>query len=413
MIGASIVKGLLCSAVLTSMAALASAQTAQAPVAGWQDGFFLQSPDGDYRIVMGLMAQMDGRFSVDDPSTITNSFALRKFRPTITGRLGRYFDFKAMPDLAGGSSSVQDAYLDVRFATGFRIRMGKDKVPLGYELLIADGSVLFPERSLASSLVPNRDLGVQAQGEFGGMVTYAMGVFNGIQDGASNTSDADTNNGKDVAGRVVVQPFRGTAQLGLLRGLGVHVGASTGRQEGGALPTFKTSIGQTFFSYASDVVADGRRTRFTPAVFYYQGAVGVFAEAVRSTQDLLQSGSVTANRLTNTGWHLTGSYVVTGENTSERGVRPAANFDPSRGQWGALQVLMRYGSLEIDPETFSLGYQSSTASRAARAVSVGVNWYPNSFIKYYLAFERTAFTHNSTTNRPAEHALHMRAQLGF
>src|SRR3990170_657990 len=46
--------------------------------------------------------------------------------------------------------------------------LGKDKTPIGHELLIGDAYLLFPERALASSLVPNRDIGVAVQGDVAG-----------------------------------------------------------------------------------------------------------------------------------------------------------------------------------------------------------------------------------------------------
>jgi hypothetical protein len=45
-----------------------------------------------------MVAQADGRFSVDDPPPITNTFLVRKIRPTFTGRITRFFEFKLMPD---------------------------------------------------------------------------------------------------------------------------------------------------------------------------------------------------------------------------------------------------------------------------------------------------------------------------
>ena len=197
--------------VMVMRAAAVRAQTPatpQTPTSGFDNGFFVQSSDGDYRLAFGMVAQVDGRFSLDDPLPITNTFALRKVRPTLTGRVARYFEFKVMPDFGNGTTVVQDAYFDTRFANAFRIRVGKDKTPIGYELLQSDAFLWFPERSLASSLVPNRDVGVQAQGNIGGSkFYYAGGVFNGIPDGTSSTADVDTNNGKDLAGRIVLQPF--------------------------------------------------------------------------------------------------------------------------------------------------------------------------------------------------------------
>src|SRR5258706_12810825 len=119
-------------AAFLSVAALAGAQQPAAPATpppgpavGFQDGFFIQSPDGDNRLVFGMVAQTDGRFSLDDPKPIINTFTIRKIRPTFTGRVGRYFDFKVMPDFGNGTTIVQDAYFDIRFSSRFRVRTGK------------------------------------------------------------------------------------------------------------------------------------------------------------------------------------------------------------------------------------------------------------------------------------------------
>ena len=61
-----------------------------------------------------------------------------------------------------------DGYFDIRFSPKLRLRSGKDKTPVGYELLIGDASLIFPERSVVSLLVPNRDVGFQAQGDLAG-----------------------------------------------------------------------------------------------------------------------------------------------------------------------------------------------------------------------------------------------------
>ena len=79
----------------------------------------------------GSLAQTDGRFSLDTPTAITNTFAFRKVRPTFSGRVARYFDFKVMPDFGNGTTTFTDAYIDMRFSPKFRIRAGKDKTPVG------------------------------------------------------------------------------------------------------------------------------------------------------------------------------------------------------------------------------------------------------------------------------------------
>ena len=385
------------------------AQPAPSNTGGWQDAFVLQSANGENRVVLGLTLQADGRFLFDEDQTVPDTFTIRKARPTLSGQVAKYFDFRIMPDFGAGVATLQDAYIDVRFSPRFRVRSGKDKTPIGYELLEGDPYLLFPERSLASNLVPNRDVGVQAQGDLSPRFTYSGGIFNGVPDSTNSSTDVDTNGSKDAAWRVVWQPFRSTgAPASRLNGLGFHLGGSIGDQEG-ALPAYKAGSGQQYFSYAADAAADGHRDRITAAVFYYCKSFGGFAEYVRSAQDVGRSGSTF--EIVNQGWDVTGSFVVTGEAASDRGVRPHHNFDPANHEWGALQLAARYSATRVDPDAFANGLAAASASQKADAFAVAANWYPNTFIKYYVAFERTSFSGGA----PARHEdlLTLRAQLSF
>jgi phosphate-selective porin OprO and OprP len=407
---------LAATAVLAGTAAAQStAQPAGTPSpvqTGFQDGFFIQSANGDFRLLFGFIAQMDDRFVVDDPlHAVTDTFTIRKIRPTWSGRIARYFDFKVMPDLGNGTVVMQDAYLDIHFSPKFRVRTGKDKAPVGMELLQSDGFLLFPERALASSLVPNRDIGVQVQGDvFGNHLYYAAGLMNGIPDGTSSTTELDSNNGKDLLGRVVLTPWR-TAKMPQrpLNGLGFAMGASTGH-ELGPLPSFKTSVQQTYFSYAG-AAADGTRRRLTPSVFYYYKSFGGFGEYMRSSQWVAKNA--VRRYITNNAWEATGSLVLTGEAASDRGVHPKNNFDPAAGHWGALQILGRFTELTVDPEAIDAGLASAGSSRQAQSFTIAANWYPNPYVKLYGTFERTVFDHNASGPRHAENAILIRSQLGF
>ena len=381
------------------------------PVVGFQDGFFIQSANGDNRLLFGVVSQLDGRFSLDDPKPTINTFTIRKVRPTLTGRVGRYFDFKVMPDFGTGTVVMLDAYVDLRFSPKFRVRTGKDKTPIGYELLISDAYLLFPERSLASSLVPNRDIGVAVQGDLAGnRVSYAGGVYNGIPDGISGTTDLDTNNAKVLAGRIVVYPFRDPKRpTSALSGLGFHVGGSTGK-ETGALPAFRTSVGQTYFSYATGAAASGNHTRVSPAVFYYYKGFGGYAEWMQSAQPVTRNAVETD--VTNQAWEVTGSYLLTGEAASAGITRPKAAFDPANGKWGALQLVARYTALTVDDSVFRASLAATGAVRDAKSFTIAANWYLNTYIKYYATFERTTFG-GSATARPDENAIIFRTQLAF
>jgi phosphate-selective porin OprO/OprP len=375
----------------------------------WNNGISVETDDGENKLQFGALLQMDGRFVPDDPlHAVTDTLVLRRARPILQGRAARYFEFRLMPDFGNGTVVLFDAYFDTRLSKSLRVRVGKDKTPIGLEQLYSDYAVLFPERSLVTNLVPNRDVGVQVQGDIKGMVSYVGALFNGVPD--ANNGDIDTNDGKDLVGRVVARPFSRTKSQ-WLRGAGVAVAGSWGRQAG-PLPAFKSAAQQTFFSYAPAAVASGERTRISPSAFWYYRSFGAFTEYARSTQGV-RTATVSSTDVSHRAWGITGSFVLTGEAASERGVSPKRPFSPADGRWGALQVIARYGRLEIDPVAFSAGFAAPGASSAATAVGAGVSWYLTDYVKYVLTYERTTFDDDGAERRQTERAIVFRLQLNL
>jgi phosphate-selective porin OprO and OprP len=366
----------------------------------WDNGVSFSSPDGENLLQLGALVQVDGRFDVSDPtSTLIDTFLLRRLRPILQGRLAKYFEFRIMPDFGQGTTVLYDAYFDTKLSNAFRVRAGKDKTPLGYEQLQSDFAVVFPERALVTDLVPNRDIGVQARGILaGGHVTYDGAVFNGAPDGAN--ADLDTNGSKDLDGRLTVK----------FGGLELAIAGTDGRQTG-ALPSLKSNAQQTFFSYSSTATANGNRTHLSPAASFYYKAFGAFTEYVRSTQ-AVSKGTVTGD-ITNTAWEVTAFVVATGEHTSDRGVMPRRRFDPAQGTWGALQLAARYGSLTVDPLSFTRGLAAAGSSRTAKAAGVDATWFTSQYVKYVLSYERTVFDDNPDGPRKPEHAIIFRLQFAL
>jgi phosphate-selective porin len=72
-------------------------------------------------------------------------------------------------------------------------------------------------------------------------------------------------------------------------------------------------------------------------------------------------------------------------------------------------VVARYSELAVDPAAFAAGLAGAGASRVAQSFTIGANWYPAAYIKYYGTFERTVFS----GSRPAENVILFRAQLAF
>lgn len=150
--------------------------------ASWQDGLVLESDDGDYRIQFGTFMRFDGRFSNrTSGSGIPNTFLMRTLRATVQGRIARYFTFKLQPDFTGLTGvPVADAWADIQFSDAVHVRFGRDKVPIGTEVLLQDTNTVFLERGLTANLMPSRDTGIQVYGDIhGSTISYTKISRNG------------------------------------------------------------------------------------------------------------------------------------------------------------------------------------------------------------------------------------------
>lgn len=386
-------------------------------VAGYRNGFTLQSESSDFELKVTGYAQADGRFaSGDDANAVTNALLLRRVRSIVQGTVAKYFDFYLNPDFGGGTTVLQDAYLDVRFTPKLRFRAGKLKTPFGIERLQSGQNLQFVERALSNNLVPNRDVGLQVHGELGqGVFGYQAAVLNGVPDGGS--VDTDTSDSKDLAGRVFVQPWR-TKGTSRLRGLGIGIAGTQG-QATGALRGYSSVSQVSVFSYATTVTASGDRTRWSPQGYFYLGPVGILAEYVHAkheVQNVVTGKPTTTAELTNSAWSVTGSVLLSSEEASYGGVKPKNFFVPSSGKWGALQLVGRVNRFDVDEATFSGGFADATRSvRQASAWAVGLNWIWNANLKYALDYERTTFKGGAASNadRPTENSVQTRLQLSF
>ena len=401
----------------------AAAAAKSAPVVqAARDGFSFRSADGAFRLRLRGYVQSDGRFFLeDDTRPAVDTFVMRRVRPIVEATLFNQFDFRIMPDFGGGTTVLQDAYIDARFRPDFKIRAGKFKPPFGFERLMSATELPFIERALPTALVPNRDVGVMVHGDLlAGNLAYAGGIFNGVPDGGS--ADSDAQDGKDLVARVFVQPFR-TARDSRWQGLGAGIAVSYGVQHGSPtstiLPTFRTSGQQTLFTYlAQDTTgpaafADGDHTRVSPQFHYYYRSYGVIGEYVYSSGNVRRGNGAAV--LDNSAWQIAGTWVVTGETPSYRGVAPRSAFDPKNGKWGALEVLARYHELKLDPDTFPLFASAAASARSVDGWTVGTNWILNTGVKISANFEHLNFTGGAAAgaNREAENALLSRIQIAF
>lgn len=405
---------------LEAEAAAARAKEAPTFTAG-TSGFALRSAAGAFQIRFRGYTQADGRFfGAAQSSPLSNTFTMRRVRPILEGTLYRNVDFRVMPDFGGGSAALFDAYLDIRFHPALALRAGKFKPPVGLERLQSATDILFVERGLPTNLVPSRDIGIQLSGEIaGGTLAWQAGLFNGASDLANG--DNDNGNGKDADARIIAQPFR-TGGPRALAGLAVGVAGSHGIQRGTAasafLPTYRSPAQQGVFSYRTDgtpantATAFGEHTRVAPQGYYYAGPFGLMGEFVRSRQEVRRDSA--QRSLSHDAWQLSASWVLTGEKSGFRGITPRTPFDPASGQWGALELGARVGTLSLDRDAFPLLADSTKSAQRVRAWGVALNWYLARGVRVQTNYERSRFTGGAATgDRAPENAFLTRFQVAF
>ncbi|CAN4276102.1 OprP Phosphate-selective porin [Methylophilaceae bacterium] len=434
-------------------------------------GFGLESADGKNAIKFRGLIQTDGRVFangknltskaasgastagyLDNTESAKDTALLRRIRPTLEGTVYGKYDFRFTPEFGDGKSQVVDAYTDARFDPAFKIRAGKYKPFVGLERLQSGSDIKFLERSYVSNILPNRDVGISAYGDvLEGKFSYAIGVHNGVADGGDNTTASDANSDKDFSARIFASPFKDVDNA--LAGLSFGIGGTTSKVSGTTKDTvsgstteltsgYKTEGQQTFFKYNDSTVlrtgvgetttaapsstlaiitagagptwlvhADGKRSRIAPQASYYYGPFGLIGEYVRESQGI-SVGAENLKKITlhNDAWQVAGSWLLTGEDASFKGVKPKNNFDFDKKTWGAWEVVARYSELNIDGDAFTYDKLDSGAvsgtlkgtshylyadpnvsAKSAKTWTAGINWYLNPDVKFTLNYEQTKF----------------------
>ena len=376
-------------------------------------GLTISNQDGtSYARVHGYL-EADGRFFATNLKDQRHDQLLfRRVRPIVEGKLTGSVSFRFMPDFGEGLVVIQEVFTDWKPVSAAGLSLGKFKTPLGLEILRPDPDLTFSERSLASDLLPIRDLGAQVDGSFfQNAVTYELGFLSGTADGTNANFEWRGTN--EAVARAVFQPFAANARAAL-RQLGIGIALSNGHSRGD-LPCFKTIGQQTFFRYAPGTFADGQHKRASPQAYYYFGSFGLLAEYVISGQTVATD---TARRyLSNRGWEVAGSFVLTGEKNSYDSIQPAHAFEPAAGlqHMGAWEIAFRHSALDVDRSAFPVYAAPADSARQAGESAVGLNWYVNRYAKVMADFEYTSF-HMVTNTIPRlcpERVLMTRLQFSF
>jgi phosphate-selective porin OprO/OprP len=371
-------------------------------VAGWNNGFYVQSPDQRFVFRVTGQIQADYRTYVNDRDTTDiDTFVIRRGRFGLEATLYDYYEFRFLPDFGQGNAVVQDAFMNVHYWDAFQVEAGKFKQPFSYEQLIQDRYVPTMERSLIDQLVPARDVGFMAWGQklFDNHLDWAFAVSNGEING-----NTDLNNNKDINARIALHPFGSDLQIPLFRYLEIGMSGSFGNQNQPVQPnTLFTPLQVRWFVFNSTVQAYGTRSRWSPDISYFHGPFGFAAQYFNMDQEMIAATTGLAARrrlpVTFNGFYVMTTLLLTGERRTgySQAIDPVESFDPRYcfSHPGAWELVGRVSRLRLDDDVFRAGTfqlaNPATNPVGATEMTLGFNWYLNRLVRMQLNWERAWF----------------------
>jgi phosphate-selective porin OprO/OprP len=388
------------------------------PLAGWNDKdkyFYLRSADNRFNLRFTGQIQTDYRAFLDGTDyTDIDTFIVRRARLGIEATLFNYYEFRLLPDFSNaqapglpGQTRIQDAYINVHYWDCFQVEAGKFKQPFSYEQLIQDRYVPTLERSLIDQLVPARDEGVMVHGQklLDDRLDYAFSVANGEING-----DFDTEDRKDVNGRIAVRPFNCAEFWPALHGLQVGISGTYGVEQEPIMPnTLRTPATVPWFQFNSTVRADGFRWRMSPELVYFNGPFGFATQYLREEQRMRPTfsgpGSQFLLQVPFDGWYVLATLLLTGEErtTYSEVIDPLRPFDPchSLNGPGAWELVARVSHLRLGDDVFQPLPTGRTTfitladptrfSNEATEMTLGFNWYMNRWVRMQFNWEHAWF----------------------
>lgn len=382
----------------------------------FNNGISFETPDRRSGFTLGGRVHLDYRQFTQD--TAASTFDVRRAYLTMQGKWNEYLTWDVTGDFAQSTVALDVGWLNIAYSDAVQVRFGQFKMPFSIEELSSSRFLDFQERSLVNGLVPQKERGAMIHGIPMPGITYGLALSTG--QGKNNNDQVAPRSSPDLVGRVTVN----IAELLDQQAKAVyHFGLAA---TDGDLPTgFGLSQrtearGLTFFNTANFTGQDVHRRRVGAETVLAYGPVkfqGEFVKAGfngRSVAGTNFDRDVTAY-YAELAWMLTGErYAETYRNGVNGRMVPISNYTPgATNSWGAWEIGVRLSSYDasdfkstnavgtgvLAAATASGTTPSATApTNKANSLTLGLKWYWNPNLKFYLNYTRTKFDTDVTVN---------------
>lgn len=310
---------------------------------------------------------------------------LRRLRMGMLGVVDQRWEWQLEADFAGNEVDLANAYVAYLAQHGGRLAFGYFKEPFTMEYSTSSRFISFIERSAAADAYKtNRETGILYEtirpNWYAGVGAFSEGV---------SSSSRDVRQGYSIGTRVTAAPYLSGSDF-------VHIGGGlnhrwNGEDKGTNLyepVRLRTRAGTRAIDVRligrDDLVAVEDYTRYNLELAAGRGSWWFAGEYIRvdlnldraQLQELLGNNATTRGSLTQDGFYLQGGVFLTGESKTYRPVsgdfgriRPSNNFNPSAGQWGAIELLARYSQAD------SLEHTRVGRGQKLDHYTLGLNWY--------------------------------------
>ena len=330
---------------------------------------------------------------------------LARRRIGVSGDIEHVVEFQVEREL-GDDEPWRDLYANYHQFDVVQVQAGKFKLPFSLDENTSVSNLDFVYRSLAANqLAPGRDRGVMVHGRlFRRALRYEIGAFDHDGRNGRTRNAARVFGERTLAGRLTVQPFRSVESK--LTDLQIGVAFTTSDVPLG----FPSLRGQTFLHasfFDPDFWVQGQRRRTGLELRWRPGPFSVKSEYMRVTTER-RGQSVEDSDLSPllaTAWYISGTWAVTGEKKLDGLNQPRRPL--FQGGYGAIELAWRlerlaFGSLAKGDVPSQSMRADVIAGNADRAMTFGVNWYLNRWIKLQFNAIKESLTDPSHGPRPLD-----------
>ena len=255
-----------------------------------------------------------------------------------------------------------DYRLDIPLPANLMLSVGKQKEPISMERLSSLAYLPMQERSaIADAVMPVRNHGITLSGSAASdNVSWAVGAFNNWVDSGESFSDTASV----LVGRATWAPAFLQSESNLLHvGLGLRRSDAKQPLRARSEPEFDNAP----LYVDTDLLSADDQMTYNLEAYWRNGPYMLGFEYIGTDVNSPQSGNPFFS-----GYHLTGSWAVTGEMRGYR--KRSGTFDPlpvarpvNQGGWGTVELAFRYSNTDLTDGTVDGGEMD--------VYSLGVNWW--------------------------------------